>query len=173
MVASPKTVLVSAFPGHCTMKKKIKPRWIKLLNSCFTLVHMKVEQSESRKLLLCRVEKKWLGKMTFSDSLSWCGKAASSELPGLFWVQEGMFANSRCLQVAECACMYTVYLYKLWCCSLLLLKSCCEVCHHWEAGWFVCLPQLFFPCCIYFKVLPVTGRRAFCSPCRAEVSQVF
>lgn len=27
---------------------------------------------------------------------------------------------------------------------LSFLKSCCEVCHRWEAGRFVCLPQLFF-----------------------------
>lgn len=138
---------------------------------------MKVEQSESRKLLWYGEEEKWPGKMTFSDSAERRLKSCSLRVawPGLS--SGRIFANSPCLPGSRMLCM-SVYIcrHRLRCCSLLLLKSCCEVCHHREAEWFVCLPQLFFPCCsyrsLYFKVSPVTRRQAFCCPGKAEVSEV-
>lgn len=104
------------FLGIAQWKKKIKPRWIKLLNSCFTLVHMKVEQSESRKLWWCRVEKKWQSKMTFSDSPSRESKSCNLRAPWPVLSSRGIFASSLCLQVVACACIYRVCLHRLWCC---------------------------------------------------------
>lgn len=106
---------------------------------------MKVEQSESRKLLWYGVEEKWPGKMTFSGSAERRLKSCSLRVawPGLS--SGRIFANSPCLPGSRMCMSVYICRHRLRCCSLLLLKSCCEVCHHREAEWFVCLPQLFFP----------------------------
>lgn len=53
-------------------------------------------------------------------------------------VQEGYLQTAVAFQVVVYACTRSLSVQALVYC---FLKSCCEVCHHWEAEWFVRLPS--------------------------------